>query len=76
MTHLKIYNICPNGLSRIIVSLQGCSICNLLHLLKINEVVEPIHVGSAIFLALDILFISLNISLAKVLKIIYQPLRD
>ena len=48
MPDLKIYKICPDGLLHFIVPLQRCSIGNLLHLLKINEVVEPMYVSSAI----------------------------
>ena len=45
MPHLKSHEICPNGLSYFLVPLQGCSICNLLYLLKI---VEPRLVSNAI----------------------------
>ena len=48
MLHLEIYKICSNSLSQFFVRLQGYSICNLLHLLKINEVKEPLHAIRAI----------------------------
>ena len=42
------WGLCRNGLSHFMVSLQGCSLWNLLHLLKVNEAIEPMHVTSAI----------------------------